>query len=268
MREFKEQFGFVTIAQNGQVDYLHLAYEQAKNIKATQSLNSCAVIVDAQTAEHLTTGHRKTFDHIIILPQDLARDEVWKQSNEWQTFRLTPYKETIKLESDLLFTRDITHWLSALRLQEVCFSYHCRNYQNNIVANSPYRNTFKLNKLPDIYTGMFYFRYSQTATDLFRTARAIYQNWSEVKQQLTQCEENPSTDLVFALAAKIIGEERCFIPSLEFFNFVHMKSQIQHWSDQQSWTEYVNVEKDNNILRINNLNQYQPVHYYDKNFIS
>ena len=267
MREFKEQFGFVTIAQNGQVDYLHLAYEQARNIKATQRLNSYTVIVDAETAEQLTTEHRKTFDHIITLPQDYAKDEQWKQSNEWQTFRLTPYKETIKLESDLLFTRDIGHWLTALRLQEVCFSLHCRDYKNNIIADSPYRNIFRLNNLPDIYTGMFYFRYSQTATDLFATARAIYQNWDIVKQQLTQCEEKPSTDLVFALAAKIIGEERCLIPSLEFFNFVHMKSQIQGWSDQQSWTEYVNVETANNVIRINNLNQYQPVHYYDKNFI-
>ena len=39
VREFQEQFGFLTIAQNTDVDYLQLAYEQAKDRKSTR-LNS------------------------------------------------------------------------------------------------------------------------------------------------------------------------------------------------------------------------------------
>lgn len=267
MREFKEQFGFLTVAQNSDVDYLHLAYEQAKNIKATQKLNSYTVVVDEQTAEHLTTGHRKVFDHIIILPVDLARDDKWKLKNESQVFDLTPYKETIKLESDLLFTRDIAHWLDALRLQEVCFSYHCRDYQGNTVKQTPYRTLFKQNDLPDIYTGMYYFRYSRTATRLFKLVKQLYANWDSVKETLAHCDDTPTTDVVFALAVKILGEESYIIPTLDFFNFAHMKSGVQGWSDQQPWTDYVNVEHSD-ILRINNINQYQPVHYHDKNFIS
>ena len=98
MREFKEQFGWVTLAQNTDVDYLHLAYLQAQNIKATQRLNSYAVIVDEATAKQVTNEHRQVFDYVITLPVDLAANETWKQSNEWQVFGLTPFKETIKLE--------------------------------------------------------------------------------------------------------------------------------------------------------------------------
>ena len=267
MREFKEQFGWVTIAQNGDVDYLHLAYEQAKNIKATQRLNSYTVVLDEATAEHLTSGHRKIFDHIIIMPVDLAKDDAWKLKNEGQVFDLTPYKETIKLESDLLFTRDVGHWIDALRLREVCFSLHCRDYQGNIVKETPYRKLFKQNELPDIYTGMYYMRYSRTASDLFRLVKQLYANWDTVKTSLAQCDDEPTTDVVFAIAVKLLGEELCTIPSLDFFNFAHMKSGIQGWSDSQPWTDYVNVEYDD-ILRINNLNQYQPVHYHEKSFLS
>jgi hypothetical protein len=268
MREFKEQFGFVTIAQNSDVDYLHLAYEQAKNIKATQKLSSYTVIVDEHTAEHLTTGHRKVFDHIVVMPVDLAKDDAWKLKNECQVFDLTHYNETIKLECDLLFTRDISHWLDAVRLREVCFSLHCRNYQGQIVKQTPYRNIFRQNNLPDVYTGMYYMRYSRTATSLFKIVKSIYTNWVSVKDNLVQCDDNPTTDVVFALAVKLLGEEQCIIPTLDFFNFAHMKSGIQKWSDAQPWTDYVNVEQDGSMLRINNLNQYNPVHYYEKSFLS
>lgn len=267
VREFKEQFGWVTIAQNTDVDYLNLAYLQAQNIKATQHLNSYAVIVDEATAQLVTDEHRQVFDYVIVLPVDMAINEEWKQSNEWQVFGLTPFKETIKLESDLLFTRDIAHWLPSLRIRDVCFSYHCQDYQGNTIVDSPYRSLFRKNELPDIYTGMYYFRYTQTATSLFRIAYSIYSNWNTVRNTLIQCDEYPSTDLVFALAVKILGEENCTVPTLDFFNFVHMKSGIQGWSDLQPWTDYVNVEHSD-VLRINNINQYQPVHYYEKNFIS
>lgn len=267
MREFKSQVGFLTIAQNNSTtDYLELAYRQAANIKQTQTLNQYAVIVDADTAESITDQHRKVFDHVIVLPQNHAAADEWKLANEWQVFNLTPFKETIKLESDLLFTRDISHWLTALRLRDVCFSLHCRDYQGNINTTTNYRKVFEVNNLPDIYSGMYYFRYTQTATEFFKLTKQLYLNWPSVAAELTQCEPTPTTDVVFALAAKIIGCELCTIPSLNFFNFAHMKSSIQGWSDRQPWTDHVNIEFDGNMLRINNLNQYHPVHYYQKDF--
>ncbi len=267
MREFKSQVGFLTIAQNNKTtDYLELAYRQAINIKQTQKLNQYAVIVDLATAELITDEHRNIFDHIIVLPIDLAVEEEWKLSNEWQVFSLTPFKETIKLESDILFTRDISHWIYALRLRDLCFSYHCTDYQSNIKEQTPYRNLFAVNDLPDLYSGMYYFRYSQTSAEFFNLVKSIYLNWADVKTQIIQCDHTPTTDVVFSIAAKIFGIEQCLIPSLEFFNFAHMKSGIQGWSDQQPWTDYVNVEFDKNMLRINNINQYHPVHYYEKDF--
>jgi len=87
MREFKSQFGFLTFAQNTtDVDYLNLAYEQAKNIKQTQKLNEYAVIVDQSTAKLVTEEHRQVFDHVIELTIDYANNEDWKLSNEWQAF--------------------------------------------------------------------------------------------------------------------------------------------------------------------------------------
>ena len=269
MREFKSQLGFLTIAQNNDTtDYLNLAYVQAQNIKSTQPNSQYAVLVDLATLELVTDDHRRVFDYVIPITYDHAADETWKQSNEWQVFKLTPFKETIKIESDLLFTRDITHWLDALRLLDICFSYNCRDYQGQLVTSTPYRKLFELNDLPNIYTGMYYFRFTKTAANFFTTVKSIYTNWDLVRANIIQCDSMPSTDIVFAIAAKIHRLESCAIPTLDFFNFTHMKSGIQGWSDSQSWVDYVNVEQADDMIRINNLNQYNPVHYYDKNFNS
>ena len=266
-REFKSQVGFLSIAQNNETtDYLELAYRQASNIKDTQTNSQYAIITDSATVRLITDRHRSVFDYVITVPKDYAINEMWKMSNEWQVFSLTPFKETIKLESDLLFTRSINHWLPALRLRDICFSYHCKDYKGNVVLTTPYRKIFATNDLPDIYTGMYYFRYTQFAASFFKLASNIWLNWKTVADQLKQCDDQPTTDVVFAVAAKIAGIEHCIIPSLDFFNFVHMKSQIQGWNDQQAWTEYVNVERNESMLRINNTNQYYPVHYYDKTF--
>ena len=268
MREFKSQFGFLTIAQNNDItDYLELAYQQALNVKATQKQNQFAVLVDADTAKFITDQHREIFDYIIEFPTDYAKNEQWKMSDEWQVFYLTPFKETIKLESDLLFTRDITHWLDGLRFRDICFSLHCKNLQSENITSSPYRKIFKENDLPDIYTGMYYFRYSQTSADFFRTVRDVYTGWDTVKNHLALINEPPTTDLAFAVAAKIIGADVCTIPTLDFFNFVHLKPQIQGWNETQAVTDHVNVEWQDNIVRINNRNQYYPVHYYEKGFV-
>jgi hypothetical protein len=65
MNQHKEQQGYLTIAANtADTDYLRLAYLQALNIKATQRINRCAVIVDSKTAKQILPCHKEVFDYI------------------------------------------------------------------------------------------------------------------------------------------------------------------------------------------------------------
>ena len=265
--------GFITFAQNTeQVDYLKLAYVQCMNVKLTQNNSKFAVIVDKSTKDRITDEHRNTFDYIVELPYDEnEQNSSWKLGNEYQVFSLTPFKETVKLESDLLFTRSIEHWWSAFRLRDVFLSTGCKNYRQEISNNRSYRKFFDDNELPDVYNGLMYFRYSQLASEFFLTAQEIYKNWDYIKTHLLKnCrEDKPSTDVLYALTTKVIGSDRCTVPSMNFVNFVHMKNQInQFGGDNQAWTEIVMHERDCDMIRINNLNQYDPVHYFDKNYIT
>ena len=265
MSQHKEQQGFVTFALNSiDTNYLELAYLQALNVKATQKINKYAVLVDAPTMELVTYEHRKVFDYIILI--DNVGIENRPFSKEPQVWYLTPFKETIKLEADLLFTRSIDHWWSAFRLKNICLGTGTKNYFDKKSNVRRYRELFDVNNLPDVYNGLMYFRYTKEAKDFFSTAAMIYRDWDTVSQQLIKCYDEPTTDVVYAIAALLVGEETCTMPSMDFINFVHMKSGIQGWGDARTWLETVMHERDGDIIRINNLNQYHPVHYYDKTY--
>ena len=271
MSQHKEPQGFVTFAQNtAEVDYLELAYVQALNIKATQRNSRYAVIVDVLTRQSLKQKHYNTFDYIIDLPEDLnAPDSDWKLANESQVFWLTPFKETVKLETDLLFTRSIDHWWPAFRSQDVFLSTGCRNYQQRISWSRKYRRVFDDNHLPDVYNGLMYFRFSQTAHKFFSLAQQLQANWNTVKHTLKNHREDQlTTDVLYALTAQIIGPELCTVPSLDFVNFTHMKPDINGLREDSSFTKEFVVEFDSGMIRINNINQLHPLHYYEKDFVT
>ena len=261
--DHKQQMGFVTFAKNtDDVDYLNLAYLQCLNVKATQTNNQYCVIVDQKTNELVTDRHREVFDYVISMPDDSRPFH-----QEPQVFWLSPFKETIKLESDLLFTRSIDHWWTAFRLKNVVLSAGAKTSRGINGTVRKYRELFDANELPDIYNGLMYFRYSKEAMDFFNAARYIQEQWSYVQPALKKClEENPSTDVLYGLAALMVGEENVTMPSMDFINFVHMKSGFNGWSDARSWLDTVMSERDGDVIRINNLNQYSPVHYYDKTY--
>jgi len=263
------QQGFMTIAQNtADVDYLRLAYVQAMSIKLTMPGSLYAVAVDRNTLEQVTEQHRKVFDYVITIENDLAQDETWKLSNEWQAFYLTPFKETIKLESDIVFTRSIAHWWTAFRLKNVVLSTGCRDYKQELSNSREYRKLFDDNELPDTYNGLMYFRYTREATQFFTLAEQIFKNWAYLRDNvLLNCrDDNPTTDVVYALTAKLIGVEDCTL-SMDFINFVHMKPAINKWTSTP-WPELVMCETDLPMVRIANTNQYHPIHYHEKTWVT
>ncbi len=260
----KEQQGFLTIAINSEnTDYLKLAYLQALNVKATQKIKSFAVIVDSNTASKITDEYKKAFDYIIEVPES----NYGPFGIEPQIFWLSPFKETIKLESDLLLPVSIDHWWDTFRLKDLVLSFGCKNFLQEKSSSRKYRKLFDENNLPDVYNGLMYFRYSMTSTNFFKTASLIFEKWDEIKVNLLGCDdEYPSTDVVYAICARLIGEENCTLPSCDFINFVHMKPAINDFNEQFDFTEVFVTEFCDGIIRINNINQYHPIHYHKKDF--
>jgi hypothetical protein len=141
---------------------------------------------------------------------------------------------------------------------------------------NPYRIAFRENKLPNLYTGVMYFRKTEMVNSIVRLAALISENWMQyrVKRLRGQTEVQPTDDMAMACAVKEFGAElECTIPDGDWFSFVHMKSRIQRVENaanlSEKWTSFMNaqVNPDGSML-IGNYLQTRPVHYHDRSFLT
>lgn len=257
--------GFVWFCQNNNdTDYVKLSCELARTIKKHNKDSDVCVIVDKDSV-----FEDKHVDVIKVLDSDEAEGHNKKFANEYKVFELTPFTHTIKLEADMLWNSRTDWWWNYLCQHNLVFSISCLNYKEQRVDDTTYRPFHARNHLPNLYNGMTYFRRSMFAHTFFRTCESIVKNWKVVKEELLQtCFDSvPTTDVVYALAYRIIDPTMQGIIDYPWFKFIHNKSGIhQRKYDYDTMNYFYPVRVDDNIYfggkRIT-----APLHYFNKNFL-
>lgn len=264
-REWINDKGYLTYAINSeQTDYLQMAYYLAQSIKDTQKINNITLATDSKTHLQLTDKQREIFDEVIIISPPAQSGKNFR--HEATAFAITPYKRTIKVEADMLFTANHDHWWEILDQKPLCFTTDVKTYWGDKIIRRDYRKLFDDNYLPNVYTALYYFQYTKEANAFFNIVNAIYRNWDWFKTEyLINCRyDHPVSDEVFAIAVKIFGEENCTIPNL--LSFVHMKNKLQNLPPVDPWWEYLHFEKNNHYINIGHFRQNIPLHYHEKSF--
>lgn len=188
-------------------------------------------------------------------------------ANDWQVFGSSPYRQTIKLEADMLCTGPIDHWWTLFENRDVVISCGARDFYDQTTTSRQYRKIFDANNLPDVYNAITYWRVSQTAQEFFMLVRDIFINWTEYKKLLKFPEEQPSTDVVYGMVAVLMGEERVTLPPGLGPTIVHMKKYINPIATD-NWTRELIWEHTNPGLRINTVAQHGLVHYHHKEWVN
>jgi len=181
-------------------------------------------------------------------------------------FAASPYRQTIKLEADMIAASSIDHWWTLFEHRDVVISQGCRNYYDQPAQSRFYRKIFDSNQLPDVYNAITYWRLSHTAKEFFGLVRIIFENWNQFKKLLKFAEEEPSTDVVYAMAAQIMGPEQVTLPLGLGPNIVHMKRHIIG-TGSNDWTQELVWELTNPGVRINTVAQWGLFHYQVKDWL-
>ena len=207
------------------------------------------------------------FDIVATLPHgDTAANSTWKLSNDWQVYEASPYKETIKLESDMWCASPIGHLWNYYTNHDVAISVGCRDIYDNPGVSRFYRKLFDVNRLPDVYNGITYWRNSPVAKEFFDLVRNIFENWDQYKTLLKTPDEVATTDVVYGMAAVIMGEERVTLPVGIGPTMVHMKKHMIPISSN-NWTNELVAEQIKGNIRINTVTQWGFVHYHTKDTV-
>jgi hypothetical protein len=216
---------------------------------------SCA----EQLADSIRQHHPDA--HITILTRDqLPYGDLGDYANDWQCFHASPYRQTIKLEADMIAAGPIDHWWTLMEKRDVVISQGARNFYNQRTLERRYRRIFDANHLPDVYNAITYWRLSQLAQEFFGLVRNIFENWSHWRTLLKYPEDIPSTDVVYAMAATVMGVDSVTLPDGFGPTIVHMKPGIVPVTGD--WTQQLVWEAD--PFRIQTVAQWGLVHYHNK----
>ena len=197
----------------------------------------------------------------ILTNKDLPVTELTGQALDYFAYKLSPYRQTIKLEADMLMASPCMHWFDLVQHRDVCISTGCLDFYGNQSSTRYYRKFLDNNHLSDIYNAITYWRVSQTAHDFFTWCKRIFTNWQEYKKLVAFPDSEPSTDFVYAMAAQIIGPEHVTMPFASFPKIIHFKQHILK-THTYDWTRELIWEAD--PLRINTVAQWGAVPYHKK----
>lgn len=200
--------------------------------------------------------------NITILTEDmLPHGNLNGFANDWQCYEVTPYKKTIKLEADMWCASPIDHWWDLFSNRNVVISQGCRDFYDQPGKARTYRKIFDNNNLPDVYNAITYWEVSDTAEEFFKLVRNIFEHWDNYKILLKFPDTVPTTDVVYGMAAVIMGVENVTLPAGP--TIVHMKKHMIPIVSED-WSKELVCEHTNPGVRINTVAQWGLVHYHIK----
>ena len=111
-----------------------------------------------------------------------------------------------------------------------------------------------------------YFRRSTKAQHFFKIARDIVRNWEQVKTtMLVSCHDRyPSTDVVFALAYRIMDPTSKDLVDYDWFKFIHHKPGVNGTTKMKDQNEYLYPNRSGDAVYIGETRVNRVWHYHDK----
>jgi hypothetical protein len=232
------------------VDYLSCAVQLARSIRQWHPDANISVLTVKRCSDPV-------FNHVIPLPYG----DLGGYANDWQVFVASPYRQTIKLEADMIAASPIDHWWTLFEKRDVVVSQGARTFYDQPAESRYYRKIFDANQLPDVYNAITYWRLSNTAKEFFNLVRQLFEQWNSYNKILKFPDDVPTTDVVYAVAAVIMGVENITLPPGLGPSIVHMKRYINP-IQSDDWTKELVWEND--PFRINTVAQFGLVHYHIK----
>lgn len=263
--------GFIVLAQNtADVNYVSQAYALALSIKNTQSEVSNISLV---TNDPVPDTYKSVFDNIIEIPWvDPSKDTRYKAEHRWKLYYVTPYDETIVLDSDMLVLEDLADWWTFCKNYDLQFCSKVKNYKLETITNSFYRKAFVANDLPNSYFGLHYFKKNQAAFEFYKVLEFVCNNWEWCWDKFAPLEyqRTSSLDLATAISIEILMCHDRVFDKHSPLEFIHMKPHLQGWDyPSDNWQDTImpvlNTKGD---LIVGNIKQSKLFHYCKPDFIS
>lgn len=230
---------------NEKVDYVSMAVETAK--RAKHFLNLPVSIVTDSTDSSLS----EIFDKVIHLEADSSntRDSVsWRNKGRFKAYDLTPYDETLVLDTDYLINGD-----SLLKLFDLYDDFMCHNTARMIEGYTLANENVSPTSIPTLWATVMLFKKTEKVKDLFtmmEMVQAEYSHYVNVYNMLSTMFRN---DYALTIALRTIygqvEDSKHYIPwSLMHVSKGTMVQKISNTEFQTAYRATINGTKTSYVI--------------------
>ena len=244
--------GVVLFAFNTDVvDYVAIAEQSARLIHRTLNL-PVTLITDKQTS----TDH---IDQTVIVENNInnvrkgyANLTAWRNGNRYQAYELSPYDETLLIDSDYLMLDQ-----SLLKLFDVTHDYQIMGSNKFLKAVSP--TLMSATSIPQVWATAVVFKKTPKSQQLFALVGRIQRNYDYYRRLYNITATNFRNDFAFAIANNIING--------------YAQDNLIPWTMLTAENPIVNIESTANRLIIREDTQAyliprQNLHIIDKDYLT
>jgi hypothetical protein len=261
--------GHVFLAQNSDISYVTQAYALALSIKLNNKQHNQTCLI---TCDSVPDEYKHAFDYVVSIPWgDDAEESTWKIENRWKIAHATPFKENLVYDTDMLVLSSNDHWWDHFKNKSVCLTTNVLDYKGRIIDNDYYRKTFTNNNLPNVYTGVHYFKKSSQGYEFYKWLEVITKNYQDFYDKFLPNSKQKfcSMDVNAALAVMFMGTPDEMMSTVAP-TFTHMKPAIQSWTTTPTnWKSHVGVNfNSDKQLKVGNFLQTGVFHYTEDEFLT
>ena len=240
-------FAFNTSA----VDYVAIADQSARLIHSTLNL-PVTLITDKQTTTRYIDQTIIVENNINNVRKGYANLTSWRNGNRYQAYELSPYDETLLIDSDYLMLDQ-----SLLKLVNVTTDYQIIGSNRFLKAITPV--LMSATSIPQIWATAVVFKKTLKAQLLFSLVGRIQRNYEYYRLLYNITATNFRNDYAFAIANNIVNG--------------YTQDNIIPWTMLTVENPIDNIERMNNSLIVREADRahvipYQNLHIIDKDYLA
>ena len=192
--------GVLLFAFNSRIDYVTIAKRCARLIGKNMNL-PITLVTDSDLTLDTDVG---MFDHIINVENHgtnhkLSEAGLWRNTDRYSAYELSPYDETLLLDTDYLVLDD-----SLLKYFELV-DYDYRLMHRNHTLDQDWNDKMGLYGIPYVWATIVLFRKCEKAKMLFDLVGRIQRNWEYYSSLYNMRTGNFRNDYAFAIANSIVS---------------------------------------------------------------
>jgi len=221
-----------------QVDYVKMAIATAK--RANHFLNLPVSVVTNVDAEHIDYA----FDTVIIENADksnVKNNKVWANKGRYRAFELSPYDETLVLDTDYLINSD-----TLLKPFDMYHDFMCHNRTSFLMTPVQPPEKLSDNSFETLWATVMYFKKTNRAKHIFQCMEMIQKNYDHYINLYKLIGGSYRNDHALTIALKIANGQTEDISTYIPWNLVHAGTNVSVYRNNETEfnTEYTVLTAD------------------------